>query len=417
MVSAIQAKTAHWPAFFSIDSMTGKWKALRVASWLHTPVCRIRENMYRFYILDETAQSGLQKISQAAFLILGIVVYSLLAPFTTPVAIFIRAIVASCSTKNYVYRGADAQGKILPQNRQISFVSYNVCFMPAGCSITHGQVTPPTDLTRFNGVIQQLKGLDPDVICLFEVSDANDAAYLTSQLADYPFIIPIAGIGVGPSSMMYVASKYRIHPDSVSFVPFVKGVELTGPGALSEKGVLSFNIHSGQEKEPCAHIIATHLQHSETSSYPEAHEIQSRKIQSRKIIKQIQEKTDRENLPVIWTGDFNQTEPEFQAIAREVSQLLRRDPKVEGIPTWDGDEWSAKLMNKVISKPEVLDYTCIAGPNTTISTRVIETGYRGDRFTLEALSDHFVLYSLITLHRSPLRRCLDRCKSYFFHRF
>lgn len=366
--------------------------ALKIASYLTEPICKVREYFYTLYILDETCKSTAQKAAKTAFLVLGIIAFSLLTPITAPIGALIRKIVATVSTKPYIYLERAAKGKILPENKQISLVSHNECYMPAGYCITDGQVAPSSDRKRIDANIQQIQNLNPDLICLYEVPDILDADYISSQLQEYPFIIPVAGVrAIGPSSMMYVASKYEIVKDSIQFIPFVKGTELTGRAQHSEKGVLSFDIKSSNAETSFATILSTHLQHSETPEKPEAFEIASRRKQMEKIAKQIQDIVTRNN--VIFTGDLNQDEIELQSFLKD----HQRDPSVQGKVTWGGDAWCAKLMEKPASGPTVLDYTFVAGEGATIATKIIETGYSGSEFRSDATSDHFLLFSTITV--------------------
>jgi hypothetical protein len=249
-----------------------------------------------------------------------------------------------------------------------------------------------------NANIRKIKALNPDIVCLYEIPDICDAGYISSELSEYPFIIPVAGVrAIGPSSMMYVASKYEIVRDSIEFVPFVKGTELTGRAKHSEKGLLSFDIKSRGMKAPFATVISTHLQHSEIPAKPEDGDRKARSAQMHKIAKQIQKKVEQ-NGAVIFTGDFNQEEEELNAfLDQHQIHWLLRDPSVQGKSTWGGDKWCAELMGKPSSCPLVLDYTLIAGKAKAISTRVIGTGYSGLEFRPAATSDHDLLFSTITV--------------------
>ena len=228
--------------------------------------------------------------------------------------------------------------------------------------------------------------------------DVCDACYLSSQLPDYPFVISVAGVrAIGPSSMMYIASKYQIVEDSIEFVPFIKGVEVTGRAQFSEKGFLSFDIKNPEENAPFATLVSTHLQHSEVPAQPEKEDQASRTLQMKKIAEQIEKKV-QQDLNVIFTGDLNQEETEMQSfLDRYRIDWLRRDPTVQGHPTWGGDQWCARLMNKPSSGPLVLDYTFIAGKTKAIFIRIIETGYSGTEFRADAMSDHSLLFSTITV--------------------
>lgn len=384
------SQTLGWT--FSGDWPTVKLASLKIASYLTEPICKVREYFYTFYILDKTCQTTAQKVMKKVLLTLGILVCALLTPFTAPAGAAIRGLVAIVESKPFIYLEKARIGKKMPENRQVTLVSHNQCYMPAGFSITDGHVMPPSK-ERMDANIKQIKTFDPDILCLYEVPDICNADYLSSQLQEYPFIIPVAGIrAIGPSSMMYVASKYEIVKDSIEFIPFVKGTEITGRAQFSEKGFLSFEIKSQDQDTPFATVISTHLQHSEISNRPEPDDVKARAKQMQKIIEQIRKKL-RYN--VIFTGDLNQEEAELQF--QQNIGLLRRDLKIVGQPTWGGDQWSAMLMGKPASGPLVLDYTLIAGQTQAISTRVIQTGYSGLEFRPNALSDHYFLSSQITI--------------------
>lgn len=377
------------------DYRQTKIEALKIASYLTEPVCKVREYFYTFYILDQTCQSTAEKVQKCAFLVLGIVIFSLLTPFTTPLGMILRGGVALLSSEPYLYieRG---EGKVFSKNREITLVSHNQCYMPAGYAITDGQVTPSSDRARMDANIERIRALNPDLICLYEVADICDASYISSRLPEYPFIIPVAGVRtVGPSSMMYVASKYEIAKDSIEFVPFIKGKELTGRAEHSEKGFLSFNLRS--QGGDLATVVSTHLQHSEIPELPEEGERGARAAQMKKIVDYIKRIVAR-GVPVIFTGDLNQSEEELKEfLTHHQIDWLRRDPSVEGKITWGGDEWCAKLMGKPPSKPLVLDYAFVAGRGVSISTKIKGTGYSGSEFKREATSDHNLLYSRVLI--------------------
>jgi endonuclease/exonuclease/phosphatase family metal-dependent hydrolase len=377
---------------------TAKITSLKGASYLTDPICKVREYFYSFYILNETCKTTCQKVTKIVFLSLGIAVCTVVAPFTTPMGAAIRGIVVALESKPYVYVERTGKGKVLPEDKNITLLAHNVCFMPAGYSITNGQVTPPSDKTRKRATVEEINKLNPDILCLYEVPDICDADYLSSQLTKYPFIIPVAGTRViGPSSMMYVASKYEIVKETIQFSAFVKGTELTGEAAYSEKGYLSFEIKSRGENHPFATVISTHLQHSICPANPEESEKIARTAQMKRIAKHIQTKVNQ-GQAIIFTGDLNQDEEELnEFLNRHDIDCLRRDPSVKGTSTWGGDAWSSKLLKLPPSGPAVLDYTFIAGKATDISTRIIETGYSGDAFRPKALSDHNPLFSTITV--------------------
>jgi len=386
-----------WISSHSLET-SAKILSLKIASYLTEPVCKVREYFYTFYTLKETCKNTAEKVIKVVFLTCGIFVFSVLTPFTAPLGIALRGIVASLQSKPYIYLEREKPGKVLPEDRIITLVSHNECYMPGGYSISDGQVTPPSDKTRMDANIKKIQQLNPDIVCLYEVPDICDAEYISSQLLDYPFLIPVAGVrAIGPSSMMYVASKYEIAKDSIEFVPFMKGLEVTGRAQYSEKGFLSFDIKHPGAKAPFATIISTHLQHSEVPAQPTDDDKKSRAAEMYKISEQIQRKM-AENRAIIFTGDLNQEEAELKTFL-ENHQItwLKRDSSVQGIPTWGGDAWCAAFEKKPFSGPLVLDYTLIAGKAASISTQILAAGYSGLEFRPTATSDHELLFSTIVI--------------------
>lgn len=400
---------------FSALELSGQWKttakitALKTASYLTDPICKVREYFYTFYILDEVCESTAQKAIKVTYLILGISVYTLLAPFTAPVGAIIRGTISTFSSKPYLYLKKGPQGKTLPENRIITIASKNACRIKGGFDISDGQVTP--DQKRLDANIEELKKVDPDVGCLFEISDICEADYISSQLPNHPFVIPIAGIrGIGPSSMICIVSKYQIVEESIEFTPFEKGSELTGRSQYSEKGILSFDIKNPKDEAPFATIFSTHLQHSEIPEYSkrfvenpeynpsEDEDIKARSAQLQKVISKMNKLWKKiPKRPVIFTGDLNCEETELQKfLTTHQIDYLKRDQKVVGKPTWGGDTWCANLMGKTPSNPLTLDYTFGANIQN-ISTKIMNNDFCGSYFKPSATSDHNLLLSEITI--------------------
>ncbi len=379
----------------SSSDILSKATVLKLASYLTDPVCKVRESFYTFYILDKICTTTAQKVMKIVTLVLALIVYTVLTPFTAPLGIVLRGLVATFESKPFIYWKRAGEGKKL--DTEIAVLLHNVCWMPAGYSITDGQVVPPSHKQRMQDTVNKIKSLNPDIVCLCEVPDILDASELSHKLPDYPFVIPVAGVrAVGPSSMLFVASKYEIAEDSIEFIPFAKGTELTGRAKHSEKGFLSFDL---KEKEVT--VISTHLQHSEIPAKPQQDaaldEPKARALQMQRIARKIREKVEQ-GKKVIFMGDLNQDEDELKAFLKEHQvEFLKRDKNVEKVPTWDGDKWCAELMGKQASGPMVLDYTFVAGENVDITTEVLPVGYSGTEFKPDALSDHKMLLSTITV--------------------
>lgn len=99
---------------------TAKIIALKIASYLTDPICKVREYFYSFYILDKICDSTCQKIMKSGLLALGMISFSLLTPFTAPIGVAIRGMVAFCVTDpyNFIYLERGGQGKVLPEDKK-----------------------------------------------------------------------------------------------------------------------------------------------------------------------------------------------------------------------------------------------------------------------------------------------------------
>lgn len=200
-----------------------KHLALKIASYALDPVCKIREHFYSLYIVSYKAKTTTKKVILVVSIVFWMSANVIIAPLTAPIGLAIKTFVKSTQSYPYLFVKQNGEGKNLPETQKISVLSYNVCFMPGGYSISDGQVMPSSDRIRMEENLKKIEELDPDVVCLYEVPDICDADYLSHPLSAYPYLIPVAGIkAIGPSSMMYVASKYEIPKDSICFDPFIK---------------------------------------------------------------------------------------------------------------------------------------------------------------------------------------------------
>ncbi|MDP1609203.1 MAG: hypothetical protein Q8L98_07820 [Chlamydiales bacterium] len=384
---------------------------LKAASYLTDPICKTQES---YYLYASGQREGLTETFEQAFtlLVIGVLANAALALFTTPLGALLRYIVVLSCPEKHLFIEREGSAKILPADRTLTMLSYNVCFMPGGYAETDGGVTPPSynNRERVQKNIDRIKqkDWDPDILCLYEVPDICDAAFLSEQLSDYPYIIPMAGPKtVGPSSMMYVASKYPIDRNSITFTPFTKGEELTGRAAHSEKGLLSFDLANCPVS-----IVSTHLQHSEIPEQATPEDEKSRPKQMERIAQKIKNLHEKGKI-VIFTGDLNNQEKELlptmealelirssvQEPSTNTLRFLHRGQNVAGKPTWGGDAWCTKFMGRTSSKDLVLDYTFVS-EEAEIMTEIHQVGFDSEKPPLEqrdALSDHCALLSRITL--------------------
>lgn len=443
-MSTVELSNSSEEIDFTVDESINTWSSscqhflLRAGSYLTDPVCKMREHFYLPYIYQELYPDRSKRLKKHAYSLLMVAVCGAIAPFTAPLGALARKIASLFGPTLYIHHSH--RQKIVPDGKPTA-MSYNVCNMPGGYAETDGGLKPPSydDHDRIRRNTDFINNVwQPGIACLQEVPDIRDADRISEGLNEYPFTISASGIkAIGPSSMMYVASKYEIVAESISFTPFVKDslitriitwagsiqnylfhhpiafflsprrswseigelvqanlpqIELTGRAASSEKGFLSFDL-----KDKNVTVICTHLQHSERPEAPTEDDINSRRLQMLKIARKIEAERARGRI-VIFLGDLNQAESELQETLNtpEFQRLgLKRSPNVCEQSTWGGDAWCARLRGEEPSKELVLDYIFVAGAE--IETQIYDVGFNGTRFDPNALSDHKPLLSKVTL--------------------
>ncbi|MBS0615881.1 MAG: endonuclease/exonuclease/phosphatase family protein [Verrucomicrobia bacterium] len=360
-----------------------KGYAYSFASYLTDPVCNAHEATRMWSLTDVLHADSFRVTNYARKFFLGVkgVFYGLLAIPTAPAGIFLRYLAGRLQTDSYIYYRGEAEEKTI-QN-EMTLLSWNVCCTSAGYAISDGGVLPWR--YRLEEIAQKIKEKDADVVCLYELFDANAAFALFEKLkGNYShFYFNIGPRPTGVSSGIFVASKLPLNKPE--FIAFPKDM-LVGRTKNAEKGVFSFEV------QDVAHIFATHLQHSEESAYPTDEEIKAR----REEMELIAQKMDAiKGKAVILTGDLN-----FGEVEHSQSNWVNKFDRgtYPQTPSWGGDEFCAtKIAGRPrFSKEMNLDYTMfVNGTAKAIDTQFIETGFQGSSFNSKALSDHKGLYSKI----------------------
>ncbi|AYV80975.1 MAG: hypothetical protein Harvfovirus12_11 [Harvfovirus sp.] len=267
----------------------------------------------------------------------------------------------------------------------LTILSWNICCVAGGYSISDGGVIPWA--SRIDSVINTILTENHDIVCLFETFDTDSAFYLTEKLKYhyYDFYFNIGAKAIGTSSGIFVASKFKI--SNAAFMPFNQN-HLIGRTKYCGKGIFSFQIGTGY-----ATIFPVHLQHSEIVSQPTKDEISARKNQMNQIIEQIGKIKSGATLVI---GDFNLDDREYEAASW--NHIFQKDDHFYGKKTWGGDHFCASLVNKPASDPLNLDHAIILkGTAKKIHTTLRDTAFDGKSFNKEALSDHAILKSTLTL--------------------
>lgn len=364
--------------------------AFQMATYLSDPPCKAHEFFRRICVVDalHPTASKIANLARKFFLFIGLVGWACLALFTTLPGIALRAFGAYIQTNPYIYLGNSA-GKLLPDDRSFSLLSWNICCVAGGYSISDGGVVPWS--FRIADLVDKIIEQDADVNCLYETFDTKSAFYICNRLKQNGynhFYFNIGPKALGVSSGIMVASKYKIK--NPEFTQFPQDT-LVGRTKHAAKGVFGFDLESKGEK--FARIHATHLQHSEEPEFPTSEEIEGRKRQMQIIVDKVNAVRDR---CVVVTGDLNLDDNEYQASFW--SRLFQKGDIFLN-KTWAGDMFCATMVGKRISGPLNLDHTMVRnGTARSIRTSAVQTGYSPAVFKRNALSDHKGLLSRIFLH-------------------
>lgn len=351
-----------------------------IASLLTDPICKTREYFYKIYVVDSLHPDNtlVNKYVRKVIYFFISIFFAGIAAITTIPALFIRFLAICIQWTPYSYEPGEA--KEIEGKSNISILSWNICCVPGGYSITDGGVTPWSN--RIHRIIDKIQREDPDLICLYEVFDYDAATTLKEAFKENyaHFYFNIGPRTIGASSGLFIASKVPVNnPEFLSFPNKMK----VGRTKLSEKGIFSFDT-------PQTRIYTTHLQHSEIPSSPTREEYKARKAQVDILVKKVTEHREIfPNILQVVTGDLNVDEKEFEAILASHFYWERTKEK-----SWGGDRFCSELMKKNISYPLNLDYTLLV-KNTLaeIESRSIDAEYTPNLYRESDLSDHNGLIS------------------------
>ena len=264
-------------------------KMFLAASLLTDPVCLAHETFRQIQVVNhENSQDKIiRKLVEKFLLTLRLIFYGSLALVTTMPGVVLRFLAIKLQGKAFLsYNSEDTIKETTFENRKITLLSWNVCFLGGGYSISEGGVFPWRE--RIDRIIQ--KNLEPqedskkspDVVCLYETFDTSAAFHIVKRLKKEGYNHIFWNIGpktFGVSSGILVASRFKIiNPE---FTPFPLDT-LVGRTKGTTKGVFSFDVE--YKKDTYAKIFSTHLQHSELPKFPTIDETIARESQMRLII-------------------------------------------------------------------------------------------------------------------------------------
>lgn len=377
---------------FRKDALVNKIAVMvfQAASYLTDPLSKCHEFYRRIYVIEacNPEANAISNLARKIALGLGAVGWASLAIFTTLPGALLRYFGSYLQANPFIYAQGPANGKVLPDERSFSLLSWNICGVDGGYAISDGGVLPWS--FRIDNIINKIIEKNADVNCLYEVFDPNAAFYICEKLKERGyshFYFNIGPRAIGVSSGILVASKYNIK--NPEFSPFSQDI-LVGRTKNAAKGVFAFDLES--QGKNFARIYSTHLQHSEEPQFPTAEEVEARKRQMQIIVDKVNAVRDR---CIVVTGDLNLDDDEYNT-----SSWQNRFQKGNSFgafgKTWGGDEFCACMVGKRISEPLNLDHTMVVkGTARAISTSLVQTGYNPAHFKAGALSDHEGLMSRI----------------------
>jgi endonuclease/exonuclease/phosphatase family metal-dependent hydrolase len=198
------------------------------------------------------------------------------------------------STAPYIHLKSEAKEKSSDKN--LSFFQLNCCLTSGGFSRWFGGTALPND-QRVLKIAEMIKEKNPDLVCLQEVSDINDAfnlyKELSSEYADFYLNMGPTPCIMQNNSGLFVASKVAIErPDLQSFSD-IHGTE----GAVNK----CFFLFSTEK----ANFIITHLSPSNDDLNPKNSEIQTRSKEQERILLAANQRSDENSKPTFISGDFN----------------------------------------------------------------------------------------------------------------
>lgn len=369
----------------------------QVASYLTDPVCKAHEYYRRISVVNFLNPTSYEicNLIRKVTLCVGIVGWALLAMVTSLPGIGLRTLGSYLQNEPFIYVQGSKEPKILPPDCSFSLLSWNICCVGAGYSISDGGVLPWS--FRIDEIVEQIIEKDADVNCLYETFDAKSAFYICDRLKQRGynhFYFNIGPKAVGVSSGILIASKFKIY--NPEFTPFPQD-SLVGRTKNAAKGVFSFDLMS--RGRSFARIYSTHLQHSEEPQFPTAIEIEARRKQMQIIVDKVNTVRDR---CIVVTGDLNLDDEEYRNSSWQAC-FQKGDQYEKGVKTWGGDKFCARLVGKRVSGPLNLDHTMVLnGSARSIQTSLVKTGYDPAVFKEGVLSDHSGLFSKITCTRMPM---------------
>lgn len=306
------------------------------------------------------------------------------------------------STAPYIHLKGNAETKEI--DKELTVLQNNGCFTAGGFARMFGGTVLPNK-ERAERLAEKIKESNPDLVCLQEVSDMDDALTLYRKLSD-DFAEFYLNIGATPfilqnNSGLFVASKVAIeNPELYSF----SGI--AGTEGMVNKCAFLFSTKIGN-------FINTHLSPSKDDLNPKGAEIKTRGQELEMILEKAEKRHAKNDKPCFVLGDFNinwnSSEYQNSSFFKKGNDHYNKDRKT--VSDQDATAETQYLIERnwkhqKEAQPErlILDYFVSffhLKEAISIETSKIDA-FNVDR-TREAFSDHNILVTKISLmNQEPL---------------
>ncbi|MES2199463.1 MAG: endonuclease/exonuclease/phosphatase family protein [Chlamydiota bacterium] len=303
---------------------------------------------------------------------------------------------SSYKTQSFIYAKGDHKEKNLPGNRELTILSWNVCFLEGNVSMLFGGVLPWQQ--RIERIISKIQTLNPDILCLQEVFSPNAGVILVeklkSQYAHFYYNMGPNPAGFSIESLgipggLFVASKYPLKKEN--FIPYTK--EETPPSRAY--GFFTAEIYS--EDKPLACLVTTHLQPGS-----EIKDREYRALQTTAILTALK----KVEIPTLLCGDLNieKTSTEAQELFKSYKSGLYQGLDwtcCELRDYWWKSDQNSIAFKKLPPEKEWLDYFFYLKNSSKLAPHLFTEVLVVNDLTHpeKALSDHQILFTTITLKK------------------
>jgi endonuclease/exonuclease/phosphatase family metal-dependent hydrolase len=296
---------------------------------------------------------------------------------------------------NYTYQKGEAKEKVLPEDKRVAIINWNVCFFHYDLSMLFGGVLPWQ--VRIDRVAEEVRRQDADLVCLQEVFSQEAAEQLYQKLkGEYAhFYINIGPklcgfdlFALGIPSGLFVASKYPL--GNPVFTPFDKNQ------TPKVRGYGFFTCEILSENRPFAVLTTTHLHPGN-----DVEDVRFRERQVNAILESLKAKASN-GIPSFLCGDLN-IERDGETYKKLTQGFINN---YEG-PDWTCCElrnywWragqNAQLFEQLGLELEWVDYFMrlkeAAHHLQSVKTRIVPVNNPSQ--PQNALSDHQLMHTIIT---------------------